>query len=251
MNRILFWSRELDRDDCVIVSDDRAGHMRRVLHVKIGDRLRVGVINGAVGVAEVVDVTESGVALRCHCHESQPAPWLDLVLALPRPKVLKRLLAPLASLGVRRLFLTNADKVERNYFDTHVLEPPFIEARCLEGLTQAGTTQLPEVRVIRRLRPFLEDELPGIGEGADRLLLHPRGGRDIPDLVTGTDRGMVLALGPEGGWSSYELGLFEGCCDFQRARLGWRVLRSDVACLAVIGAVVAQRREENQSEDEI
>jgi 16S rRNA (uracil1498-N3)-methyltransferase len=239
MNRILFEREELDADGCVVLRDGRARHMRSVLHVAVGDRLRVGVIDGPVGEAEVLGVDGGSISLSCHCHEAQSAANLDLILALPRPKVLKRLLAPLASLGVRNLYLVNSEKVERNYFDTHVLDGAFMRERFLEGLMQAGATQMPAVRVVKRLRPFLEDELADRYTGWSRLLLHPRGGRQIGDIAFRDSHGTVLALGPEGGWSDFELSLFETTCRFEQVRFGWRVLRSDVACLAVIGAVTA------------
>ena len=94
---------------------------------------------------------------------------------------------------------------------------------------------MPQVRVVRQLRPFLEDEAPGLFRHHERLLLHPRGGASMQCSASG---GVVLAIGPEGGWTEFELELLENC-NFRQVQLGWRVLRSDVACIAAIGAVTA------------
>ena len=45
-----------------------------------------------------------------------PAPKIDLLLALPRPQKLEKLLPIISCLGVRNIFLVDACKVEKDYF---------------------------------------------------------------------------------------------------------------------------------------
>src|SRR5688500_19330680 len=97
-----------------------------------------------------------------HCaFEAAPAPRppVDLLLALPRPKVMRRLWAQLAALGVGRILLTNAARVERNYFDTHVLTSDCYRPLLVEGLQQARDTRLPVVSIHRQLKILVEDHL--------------------------------------------------------------------------------------------
>jgi len=47
---------------------------------------------------------------------------------------MQRLWAQIAALGVGQVILTNAERVERDYFDTHVLEPKVFHPLLLEGL---------------------------------------------------------------------------------------------------------------------
>jgi 16S rRNA (uracil1498-N3)-methyltransferase len=51
-----------------------------------------------------------------------------------------------------------------------------------------------------------------------------------------TTPGVVLAIGPEGGWNDFELGLLEAR-GFQRISLGPRSLRTDTACIAMLSLV--------------
>ena len=95
--------------------------------------------------------------------DTPPRPAIDLLLAAPRPKVMRRLWAQIAALGVGQIILTNAEKVERNYFDTHMLAPDTYRPLLIEGLQQARDTRLPSVSIHRRFRVLIEDEL-------DRLL---------------------------------------------------------------------------------
>jgi len=149
--------------------------------------------------------------------------------------VMKRLWAQLAALGVGRIVLANAAKVERYYFDTHVLEPDFYNARLAEGLQQARCTHLPDVLVRKRFKPFVEDELAGFFSDHVKLLADPAGKKGITDFGFGNQR-VLLAIGPEGGWTAYELEMLQEH-GFELFNMGTRILRVDTACVAAISAI--------------
>ncbi|MCC5842923.1 MAG: 16S rRNA (uracil(1498)-N(3))-methyltransferase [Verrucomicrobia bacterium] len=237
MNRILYRQHE-PVEGLLTLQDARADHIRKVLRARPGDTLKLGRLNGplAQGVIETLD--PQAVVLRLTEGETPPRPGVDLLLALPRPKVLRRLLPQIAALGVGRLFLTNAARVERPYFDTHVLDPAPLETALIEGLTQAGDTRLPEVRVIRRLKIFLEDELDTATDAARRLVLHPGRGTPLHRLPESSGR-TLLAIGPEGGWIPHELDRF-AALGFVPATLGPRILRTDTATLAALAIASAE-----------
>ena len=232
MNRILFTQAEVDQGSSIVVSDYRAVHMLKVLRVKVGDTVRVGIINGPLGDAEVVSTNGQTVMLIPEWGKRPATSCLNLLLALPRPKVLKRLWAPLASLGLNKIIITNADKVERNYFDTHWLDPENYQPLLVEGLVQAGDTLLPEVIIKRRFKPFVEDELDVLLPDSTRILAHPRTNQRFSGL-TPTSKQLLLAIGPEGGWNEFELELLEQH-KFLPVSAGSRILRTDVACIALL-----------------
>jgi RsmE family RNA methyltransferase len=236
MNRILLQPDEIFEQQ-VVLRDERARHIRRVLRKKLGERVRIGVVNGPTGQG-MIQALEPQVTLEVDWDDNTHAserPAVNLLLALPRPKVLKRLWAQLAALGVDQIFLTNAEKVERCYFDSHVLEEHFIERHLLEGLQQCGETALPRVSVQRRLKVFLEDILGPPQPDTIRLLAHPGAERRVSDAVEERDgtRRILLAVGPEGGWTDYECDLLmrHGFCPVAS---GSRILRTDTACISLI-----------------
>lgn len=217
-----------------VLCGHQARHVLTVLHAAPGDTLRVGLRDGPRGTARVLRLEADEVELACTFDEQPPPrPPVDLLLALPRPKVLKRLWAQLAALGVDRILLTNAARVERNYFDTHVLDPAFYTPLLIEGLQQAQDTRLPRVTIHRQFKPLVEDELDGLSDAPRRLLADPAGA----DLPAGPpeDR-ILLAVGPEGGWVDFERELL-GRHRFQPFSLGPRTLRTDTACLALLAVV--------------
>ena len=219
----------------VVVTGTRADHLQHVLTVAPGAIVRVGIVDGPRGTGRVVSSATGAVTLHCAFEAAAPErPPIDLLLALPRPKVLRRLWAQLAALGVGRIILTNAARVERNYFDTHVVTPACFRPLLLEGLQQVRDTRLPVVTVHRRLKVLLEDELGALAGDAVRLVADPDDRVSMTKVVEahGGER-LLIAVGPEGGWTDFERQLFERL-GFRRVGLGPRALRSDTACVALL-----------------
>ena len=159
---------------------------------------------------------------------------MDVLLALPRPKVMRRLWAQLAALGVGRIILTNATRVERHYFDTHVLDEACYGPLLIEGLQQARDTQLPKVLIRRQLKILLEDELDTLFPQGLRVVTKP--GAPMPlrtAVLESAEERVLLAVGPEGGWTTFEMDLL-AAQGFQMAGVGPRPLRTDTACIALL-----------------
>lgn len=236
MNLILLQPDDFRDDGLAVLSDGRARHIRKVLKAEPGKVLRIGLLNGSLGKGTVLSVDKHQVCLQCALDaESPPKPRVDLLLAVPRPKVMKRLWAQLAALGVGRIVLVNADKVERYYFDSHVLEPGFYNNLLIEGLQQARCTHLPEVLVQRRFKPFVEDELDGLFSGQLKLLADPGGEKRMGDFEY-ADRRALLAVGPEGGWTTYEIERLKEH-GFELFGMGRRILRTDTACIGLLSTL--------------
>jgi 16S rRNA (uracil1498-N3)-methyltransferase len=233
VNLILIDSSELAPDGTVTLRDARARHIRQVLKTLPGETVRIGAIDGATGVGTVTVASDEAVALVCTWGETPPRPAVDLLLALPRPKIMRRLWAQLSALGLGRIMLSNAARVERNYFDTHVLSPACYRPLLLEGLQQARDTRVPEVTIHRQFRRLVEDEIDGLSDAPLRLVTDPGSSATIREGVSAKPGRVLLAVGPEGGWNAFELDLLERHA-FRRVGMGPRTLRSDTACVALI-----------------
>ncbi len=250
MNLILLEAGDIDATGAMRLTGPRAVHALDVLKVSAGQSLRIGLVDGPRGTGTVQAVDRGSVDLICALESSIPErPRVDLLLAVPRPKVLRRLWAQLAALGVGRIVLTNAERVERPYFDTHVLTPDCYRPLLIEGLQQAQDTRLPEVSIHRRFKVLVEDDLEALCGTGLRLAADPGGsvsvGAAVRDRVA-LDPGcrVLLAVGPEGGWNRFELDLLTAH-GFTTTSMGPRTLRTDTACLALLALIHdAMRRDE-------
>ena len=207
-------------------------HVTEVHRASVGGDLAVGLLGGGLGRGRVTRLDAEALELDVVLDRPPPPKLpLTLVLALPRPKVLNRVLAAATSLGVARIYLVNAWKVEKSYWKSPRLEPENLLQQRLLGLEQARDTGLPELHLRRLLRPFAEDELPGLLAGTLPLLAHPGAPAPCPRAVAGP---VTLVIGPEGGFIPAEVELLarSGC---RPVHLGERILRVETAVAALVG----------------
>ena len=244
VNLILLFPDDFASDGTVRLTGRRALHVHEVHRARVGDALTVGRVDGQVGKGTVLSVERDEVRLSALFSENPPPPTgIDLLLAMPRPKVLRRVLQSAASLGARRIVLVNAQRVEKSYFDTPFLEPGEIERNLVLGLEQARDTVMPAVEVRRLFRPFVEDELEAFwpAPACARLLAHPAAATGLPGCDAGkAGSPAVLAIGPEGGWIPFELELLEAH-GFSPFGLGPRILRVETAVPFAFGQVQLAR----------
>jgi len=236
VNLLLLDPAELDGGSARLAGR-RAEHLLRVLKVAVGDAVRVGVIGGQMGRGRVTAIEEETVRLAVELtREPDRDLHLELILALPRPIMLQRILKQATVLGVRRFHLIRSRRVEKSFFHSPVLAPDKIRSLLLEGMEQAVDTWLPEVCIHPQFKPFVEDVLPGLeGQG---LIAHPGVDGTVAGLPLSGRPGqrLLLAVGPEGGWSDYELGRFLAC-GFYGFAMGSRILHVDTAVVSLLAQI--------------
>ncbi|MBQ3289043.1 MAG: 16S rRNA (uracil(1498)-N(3))-methyltransferase [Kiritimatiellae bacterium] len=243
MNRILLEPGEI-KDGVATFGGARAAHVVGVLHGEAGQTLKTGEIGGLNGTSEILSIDSGGadgplVTVRVS-HAEVPLPsWADLILAPPRPRAMKRLLPQLATLGVGRIVLVGAQKVEKDFWGATLLKEANWRPLLVEGLMQAGTGVLPTVETRRSFRRFVRDELDALFPTANRIVAHPYGQCDGSGGVASPAGRPLLAVGPEGGWTDGEVALLEEH-GFRRMSLGQRILRTDTAVIALLSRIGAE-----------
>ena len=259
VNRILFEKDEI-RDGVATFGGERAAHVLQVLHGEVGQVLKTGEIDGPVGTSEIVSISGEAasqplvenlpsISVRCAHAEPSRRPWVDLILAPPRPRVMKRLLPQLAALGVGRIFLVGAKKVEKDFWGATLLKPENYRPLLVDGLMQAGTSILPTLETRRNFRKFVKEELDALFSSSARIVAHPYGeGEDLRRETQDERSGLpssvsrlcpLLAIGPEGGWTDEEVALLEEH-GFARYSLGSRILRTDTATVALLAQLMQE-----------
>lgn len=241
MNILLAEEEEI-RDNRLIVSDHRADHIVKVLRSAVGDTVRVGIVDGAKGtgvIEAIIAKHPRSVSLRLTLSEPVgPLPPIDLILALARPIMMRRILSQATALGVGRIYCIHANRVEKSFWEASLLEQQSYADHLRQGLEQAVDTRMPEVTFSRRFKPFVEDFLPTITESyGQRIIAHPSGVSSLQRALSGVAGRVLLAIGPEGGWVDYELEKF-GEAGFVSCTMGARILKVDTAVVALHARVM-------------
>lgn len=231
MNLLLLEAADFVAADRVVLRDRRLIHLHEVHRAEAGERLRVGLLGGQMGQGHLLRLDAKEAELRIELQQTPPAKLpVTLLMALPRPKMLRRVLQTAASMGVPKLVLLNSYRVEKSFWQTPFLEPQAIREQLLLGLEQARDTVLPEVIIEKRFKPFVEDRLPQLVAGTRGLVGHPG---DYPACPRALSEPVTLAIGPEGGWIPYEVEKLTEA-GLQPVQLGDRILRVETAVSALL-----------------
>jgi len=228
VNLILLFDDDFIADSRVRLTGRRLLHVRDVHRAAAGESLTVGIANGRIGRGTIThlgdDALEMDVALDRDPPPPPPLP-LTLILALPRPKVLNRVIAGAASLGIKRIVLINAWRVEKSYWSSPRLTPENLRTQSILGLEQARDTVLPSIETRRLFRPFVEDELASLARGTRALVAHPTASEECPRNL---HEPVTLVIGPEGGFIDIEIASLERI-GFTPVSIGERILRVETA----------------------
>jgi RsmE family RNA methyltransferase len=243
MNLIILTDQDALDGDRYQLSDHRADHIRQILKLGVGDTFEAGLLNGPQGTVTIERMSNDTIivgSLEMKATES-PAPNIDLICALPRPQTLKKVLFICGMMGVRRLDLIRANRVEKSYYHSPLLQPENYTPHLIEGLSQGKRTRLPTVGIHQRFRPFFEDTLPARLENSSEevalLLPDMDSSRSASNVLSKKDRQCLwVGIGPEGGWVPFEIELMERL-GFQRFSLGPWVLRVEHAVTATLAQI--------------
>lgn len=232
MNIVLLNANQDCSSDIWSIEDQRQiKHLNQHLQLTAGDTLKVGVRDGQRYLTEVQSITAQQIMLRPIQTESVPNKVpVHLILALPRPKVLRRMIMDAVTLGVERISLIHSYRVDKSYWQSPFLQQ--LDDYVTLGLEQAGDTIVPEIQLYKRFKPFVEDVLPTlISEQRPAYVAHPYAEQSMPHAIA---HGCNLIVGPEGGFIPYEIELLKknGC---QAMSLGNRILRTETAVSNILG----------------
>ncbi|MES2823675.1 MAG: 16S rRNA (uracil(1498)-N(3))-methyltransferase [Pseudomonadota bacterium] len=233
MNLVLFFNSDFIADNLISIRDTRRlHHITHVHQVAVGEYLNVGLLNGMMGKGKVVAHTAEEICLEISLTQVSPVALpVTLILALPRPKMLKRTLQTIATLGVKTIYLINSYRVEKSYWQTPLLHEEAIQEHLLLGLEQARDTIMPNVTLIKRFKPFVEDNLKEIIGSSCAYVAHPYTEVACPAQI---NYPITLAIGPEGGFIPYEIDLLEKC-GFTTVNLGERIMRVETVVPYLLG----------------
>lgn len=255
---------------------NQLAHIKNVLKRGINDPIKIGQLGGNLGVARIAHMTDTTITLDTITLTQPPPPKLgvSVILALPRPKVLRRLIIDMTALGVNDIILVNSHRSQKSYWQSPLLKrvPEFIQ----EGLQQAVDTIAPNVYFKKRLRPFVEDDLSGMiaqfnGQSGHQCLFkssqlgkalptqmsslvtrrfyptamiaHPYADNELVNLLVSLHthdnalKPYVLAIGAEGGWTDFEVALFVRY-GFVAMRHGQRILRTEAVVNGILGSFI-------------
>jgi len=239
LNLVLFQPEEISRP--LLQSDARAEHILGVLRRKIGDSLDVGLANGPRGKATLHGISEDALDLAFTWEPSPPPlpPPTTLIVGLPRPQTARKILQDAAALGVRALHFARCERSESSYADSKLWSSGEWQRHLEAGAAQAFCTHIPQLSHGRRLAELV-GKFSQSKTGATVALDNYEATTRLSEIALTPDTPLVLALGPERGWSASERDALRAA-GFTLAHLGPRVLRLETAVTAALTITASVR----------
>jgi len=236
MNLLLLNQRNLGPGMRFKVEGQKASYLLKTRRVQLGDLVPIGLVNGPSGVAGVTSLASDSLELEVlDLADTQAVPSTSLILALPRPQILKKVLFAAAQLGTYRILLTGASRVQKSYFQSSLLEEKRYQEFLILGLEQAKRTHLPEVSLYSGLSKLFQKEHEWLANAHSKCVASTTAAEKLSVHIWPIPRaGRVIAIGPEGGWEASELSQFQEH-EFTPVSLGLSPLRVEVALVYLWG----------------
>jgi RsmE family RNA methyltransferase len=219
-------------------SDDRFEHIVKVLRLTIGDHFLAGEINGHSGLATITQMDRTGLVFSW-VPEKDAASLVPvtLVVAQVRPICMKRILREAASFGVSKIIVTGTDTGEKSYRDAKLWSTGEYLSYLVDGAMQSGCTGIGSCLFSGSVDALMDMQALGCG---DRLVLD--NAASVTDSLSSyayQGGEVVVAIGPERGWSMRERLIFaQG--GFVSKTLGKRILRTETACAATVAVLLSR-----------
>ncbi len=224
----------LEKNNPNITNPQQIEHISKILKLKVGDSLTIGEIGGQIGTAKIEQIFDKKIILTdVNLTRSPPSKLgVTVVLALPRPKVLRRLIMDMTALGVDKIILVNSYCTQKSYWQSPLLNR--LDEFIFEGLQQAVDTVAPVIELKKRFKPFVEDEFSNLVGKGQSVVAHPYSEQSWQSYLTNHHQPSVLSIGAEGGWINYEVDLLQAH-GAEAVSLGQRILRTESAVNVILG----------------
>jgi 16S rRNA (uracil1498-N3)-methyltransferase len=217
----------------VLLAGDEAHHFCKVMRGKVGDAIALFDGTGwhAYGIVESIQKEGIRISIVDAFPDDIESPLrLTVAAALPKGDRQRFLIEKLAELGTARFVPVRMERSVARANDAVIQR---LRRYVIEAAKQCGRNVLMEITdevPINKLHNLFATET------TEKFLLHPValgnvGQKRAGDCVAGTQRKIVILVGPEGSFTDQEVDLVlrEG---FLPLDLGKRILRTETACIA-------------------
>ena len=213
------------------LSDQEAHHLLHVMRGKIGDEVTLFDGSGWEFAATISQLGRSEVTLditgKAEVDRERSMP-LTIAVALPKGDRQRVLIEKCVELGVTKVIPLETERSVAVPKDKSLEK---LRRAVIESSKQCGRNRLMQISSGMPLDTLLQQ--PPESDSQLRLLADPGGTESLHDFSAeeGTRDSILVAIGPEGGFSESELAAATGS-DWHTVNLGPRILRIETAAIA-------------------
>lgn len=223
----------------VELPEQASGHLVRVLRLREGDTCVLFNGNGHDFDARIINIGKRGVqadVIAARKLENESPLSITLLQAIARGEKMDLILQKATELGIAQVIPVHSERSEVKLDGARAIKRlAHWRGVVASACEQSGRATLPVVMEPQALMPAVAAaDLPG-----NRFYLSPLAASGIDALGAPADERLMIAVGPEGGWSSRDLQALDDA-GFIGLKFGPRILRTETAGLAAIAALQAK-----------
>ena len=228
----------LKKDARIRLEGEEIKRLRKVLRLKVGDRVVLFNPDGREALAEISDVFSGAMEFRvvdATDVERESPLKVRFAQALPKGDRLDWIVQKATELGVAEIVLLNTERCVVRWTDDRA-ESRVARLRKIaeEAARQSGRTAIPEIVGLVGI-----DGLKGLADDRAALKLvlweeeAQKGLRSITESIETPVTEVWIAVGPEGGFERSEVDVLVEA-GFSPIKLGPRILRTETAGITVV-----------------
>ena len=221
------WIADEVSEDRAFLVGDHADHLIRVLRARVGREFDI-VVSGIVRRGKVANIGDHKVEFELGEEvKSASGANVTLLLAIFKFDRMEWAVEKCTELGVSKIVPVIARRTGTHLVQAAIKRVERWRRVALQAAEQSRRTGPPEISDPMKLNDA------AVLTGASRIVLsESEQGTRIQDLIkTGQNAEILLAIGPEGGWTQVELELFAHN-GWDSATLGETILRAETAAIA-------------------
>jgi len=230
MNNILLNIDDLISDNTYSLKDSfRLDHLHTVLKINEGDEVRVCLINEGLANGVISKSTSQEIQIKTTEFSKKELPWVDLLVGLSRPPTCKKVLEHGATLGVNQFHFFKAELSEKSYLQSKLFKDEQYQKLIELGLSQSGVYhQMPKFN-LSSFNPLHEYK-----DVKQKYILSLETKETFRDQEIDFNQPVLLAIGPERGWTRSETNLFKEN-GFKEVSISTSILRVETAVFTSLG----------------
>lgn len=214
------------------LSEPESRHLERVARHRPGDLVEIFDGQGSAWLAVVIELGRQTLVrtIQPLPHRQPPIP-ITLASACPKGERMDWLVEKTTELGVERLIPLST---ERSIVDPRDSKLERLRKTIIETCKQCRRNRLMDLAPVATWAELLES-----ASQPTRLLADPSGVQPDSWPILRRGQPVILAVGPEGGWTEFEI----ECAverGWQRVALGVHTLRIETAAIALCAALTAR-----------
>jgi 16S rRNA (uracil1498-N3)-methyltransferase len=216
------------------LTGNHAEHLARVLRARVGEEFEIS-IGARVHRGRITGIEKSRVEFELGDEiPAKAIPHVTVVLSIFKFDRLEWAIEKCTELGVARIIPVIAHRTDANLASAASKRRERWQRIALQASEQSRRALPPEISSPTKLKEAVA--LPG---NTRIVLAESEQTLTLKDALQSSSSDLVLAFGPEGGWTEVEINLFREA-GWMSASLGSTILRVETAVIAALAVAMSE-----------